>query len=105
MKPTLKLWLAAVAAVLAASWNSDGAVREVPPYSVSTYLDGFAQSDFSSLAAFCQALIASAQSEVLQLLDTEQVPLPETKIGGPLAVLDNFVRYCQDRGKNPQITG
>ena len=44
MKPTLKLWLAAVAAVLAASWNSDGAVREVPPYSVSTYLDGFPQT-------------------------------------------------------------
>ena len=60
---------------------------------ILTHLDGFAQSDFSSLAAFCQALIASAQSEVFQLLETEQAPLPETNIGGPLAVLDNFVRY------------
>lgn len=44
MKPTSKLWLVAVAAVLVLSRDSRGAVREVPPSGVSTFLDAFPQT-------------------------------------------------------------
>lgn len=44
MKPTFKLWFAAVAAALVLSRDSTGAVREVPPAGVSTFLDAFPQT-------------------------------------------------------------
>ena len=44
MKPTFKLWLAVVAALLVLSRDSIGAVREVPPSGVSTFLDAFPQT-------------------------------------------------------------